>query len=208
MRLIDLTHTFGSQMPVYPGDPSPELKQIAQIPKEGFTDHELKTAMHVGTHMDAPLHMIEGGKYLSQIPIEKFFGTGHLIDARGKKEVGDELLERESIGKSDIVLVMTGWYKKFGEEDYYQSYPELTESFAQELVKSGVSIVGMDTPSPDRPPFAVHKILLGNGILIIENLTNLETLLNVPHFDVIALPAKFHTDAGPVRVIAKAPLQG
>jgi arylformamidase len=67
MQLIDLTQTFGSMMPVYPGDPAPELKQITTIETHGFTDHQLTTAMHVGTHMDAPLHMIAGGKKIAEM---------------------------------------------------------------------------------------------------------------------------------------------
>ena len=71
------------------------------------------------------------------------------------------------------------------------------------MIELGVKIVGMDTPSPDRPPFAIHKLLFKNDILIIENLTNLEELLAHPQFDVIALPAKFDIEAAPVRVVAQ-----
>ncbi|MEK7557141.1 MAG: cyclase family protein, partial [Patescibacteria group bacterium] len=80
MKYIDLTHTFVDNMPVYPGDPVAEVKQIADIKKEGYTDHRITTGMHVGTHMDAPMHMIEGGKALSDMPVENFFGRGYLID--------------------------------------------------------------------------------------------------------------------------------
>ena len=65
-----------------------------------------------------------------------------------------------------------------------------------------LDLVGMDTPSPDAPPFPVHKIFLGSEILIIENLTNLESLVDLKNFTVAALPAKFHADAAPVRVVA------
>ena len=61
----------------------------------------------------------------------------------------------------------------------------------------------MDTPSPDKYPYKIHKILLKEEILIIENLTNLEELLGVNNFDVIALPAKFYSDGAPIRVIAQ-----
>jgi len=74
MKYIDLTHTFDAQMPVYPGDPIPEFTQVADLHKEGYTDYQIKTGMHVGTHMDAPLHMLEGGKRLSDIAVEKFLG--------------------------------------------------------------------------------------------------------------------------------------
>src|SRR6266498_3931008 len=130
---IDLTQTFTSNMPVYPGDPKPELKQVATISKDGWTDHEIKTAMHIGTHMDAPWHMIENGKLISQIDVENFFGPGKLIDARGKEKIGVELIH--NIEPGDIVLVLTGFGAKFQDSDYYEKYPELTEEFANKLVE-------------------------------------------------------------------------
>ena len=158
--------------------------------------------MHIGTHIDAPLHMIAGGARLSEIPVETFVGSGIIIDARGQEEISAKLLESFSIEQRSIVLVCTGHSHKFSDDSYYKNYPLFTPDFAEKAVSLGVKMVGMDTPSPDAPPFPVHKKLLGAGILIIENLTNLEQLLTVSRFNVIALPMKIHADAGPVRVIA------
>ena len=200
MQYIDLTQTFTSDMPVYPGDILPELKQVATIEQGGSTDHRINTGMHVGTHVDAPLHMIAGGKKISEIEVEKFFGPGKLIDARGQEKIGPNFLTEVRAG--DIVLVLTGFGAKFRDSDYYDKHPELTNEFCQKLVELKVKMVGMDMPSPDRAPYEAHKILLGAEILILENLTNLEQLLN-KQFEVVALPAKFATNAAPVRVIAK-----
>lgn len=197
---IDLSQVFSDNMPVYPGDSLPELKQVSSVEKEGTADHRLNTGMHVGTHMDAPLHMIAGGKRISDFNPDKFFGNGKLIDARGQEKIGAEFLT--GIRTGDIVLVLTGFGSKFHDADYYEKYPELTEEFARKAVELGVKLVGMDTPSPDRTPFTSHKILLGAEILIIENLTNLEQLVG-KQFEVVALPVKLETDAAPTRVVAK-----
>ena len=200
MKYIDLTHDFKQNMPVYPGDPIPEISQVAFIDKDGYNDFQIKTGMHVGTHMDAPLHMLQNGKRLSDYSPDHFFGKGHLIKA---SNINVELLENKNISRGDIVFLMTGFYKKFGTDEYYENYPEINEVFAKKIIELGVKIIGMDTPSPDRAPFAIHKLLLENDILIIENLTNLELLLEHVQFDVVALPAKFETEAAPVRVIAQ-----
>lgn len=184
-------------MPVYPGDIVPSLQPVEQ---DGIMDHKLITGMHVGTHMDAPLHMIPGGKKISEVLTDKFVGPGKLIDARERQEIDANLLAEVRPG--DIVLVLTGWGAKFRDADYYETYPVLTESFAKKLVELQVKVVGLDTSSPDKEPYAIHKILLGAEILIIENLTNLESLVG-QNFEVIALPAKLDTDAAPTRVIAK-----
>ncbi len=195
---IDLSHTFTAQMPVYPGDSLPELTKTDH---ENHTNFHVKTGMHVGTHIDAPLHMIKNGTSLSDIPVDHFFGKGHLIDARNKP-ITAGLLENHTIHPGDIILIHTGFSTHFRQPEYFENYPEITEEFALKLVDLKVKIVGMDTPSPDREPYKIHKILLGNNILIIENLTNLEQLEN-KEFEIIALPPKFETDASPLRVVAK-----
>lgn len=192
-------------MPAYPGDPKSTLTQAARIDSEGYTDHLLNTLMHVGTHMDAPLHMIQDGAYMDKIPLDTFFGSGVLIDARGVPRIDASILTGVNIPPDSIVLVYTGFGNKFHTPEYFQDYPQIDESFAKRMVEMKVKIVGMDIVGPDEPPFPTHKELLGHGILIIENLTNLDALVGVKQFSVIALPAKFHTDATPVRIIATIP---
>jgi kynurenine formamidase len=202
MKYIDLTHTFTQDMPVYPGDPKASLEQVAFIEKDSYNDHKIATAMHVGTHMDAPLHMIEDGKRMDEIDVERFFGKGVLIDVRGKMEIGASVLEGVEIEEGSIVLLFTGFGSKYRTEDYFKDYPELKEDFANKMVELGVKSVGMDMLSPDNDkPWVTHKILLGNEITILENLANLDQLLGIKDFEVIALPAKFQADAAPVRVI-------
>lgn len=202
MRIVDLTHTFKPVMPVYPGDPSPMLKKVRDMDTADATDHELHTTMHVGTHVDAPLHMIPGGAMLSQIPAGTFVGLGVLVDARGLDVITAEVLDDMKIEPGSILLVMTGHSDLFGTDAYYKAYPQFDETFAERAVDLEVKMVGMDTPSPDSAPYAVHKILLKNNILIIENLTNLESLIDLPGFAVAALPMKVEADAGPIRVVA------
>ncbi len=204
MKYIDLTHTFTDQMPVYPGDPQSHLEQVAFVEKDTFSDHLLTTAMHVGTHMDAPLHMIAGGKRIDELDSEKFFGKGIVLDVRGKMAIDATVLEGIEIEKGSIVLVYTGFGEKYRTEDYFKGYPEIKEDFAKKMVELGVHIVGMDILGPDYDkPWITHTTLLGNGILIIENLANLDQLLGIESFDIVALPAKLHADAAPVRVIAR-----
>lgn len=204
MKIIDLTHTFTSDMPVYPGDPKATLEQVAFIEKDTYNDHRLTTVMHVGTHMDAPLHMISDGKKIDQISLDKFMGKGVLIDVRGKDKIDADVLENLSLEEGAVVLLLTGFGSKYRSDDYFKDYPYLTEDFANKMVELKVSMVGMDMLGPDLDkPWVTHKILLGSEILILENLTNLDQLLGVEDFEVIALPAKLSSDSAPVRVIAR-----
>lgn len=205
MKYIDLTHTLVDNMPVYPGDPAMSLKKIATIAKNGFTDHLLTTAMHVGTHMDAPLHMIEGGAYMSDLPLESFVGSGVCIDVRGKDKIEGDVIPK-NIPAGAIVLLCTGMSKKYGTDAYNTDYPKISEAFAQKVVTKDVKILGIDMLNPDTSEsYPIHKILLAKPVLIIENLTNLEILVGVKKFDVFAFPMKLHAEGAPVRVVARIP---
>ncbi len=203
MRIVDLTHELDDSIPVYPGDPQTRIIRLTDVSASGYTLSEVRTGMHAGTHMDGPLHIMADAKNIAELPIERFVGRGIVIDARKKGSIGRELLCGVQLLQGDIVLVSTGFDEKFKRYEYYTEYPEVTPSFADALVEAGVSILGLDTPGPDREPFNIHKRLLSSGVLIIENLRNLDSLLGVEKFEVIALPAKYCTEAAPVRVIAR-----
>lgn len=203
-KLIDLTHVFTDNMPVYPGDPCSRLYQCATVPGQGFTDHKIESTMHVGTHMDAPLHMHETGFVIADFPLDKFSGRGVLIDARGKKIIDSDSLDGHSIKAGDVVLIWTGWDKKFRTAGYYEDWPILTAALANALVEKNIAFIGMDTPGPDiDEKFTVHKILLPANILIVENMTGLEMLEGQGEFTAHAYPAKYKADAAPVRAFAQ-----
>lgn len=202
MKLIDLSQTISEIIPVYPGDPVLEIMQIADFANDGFIDHKISMGMHAGTHLDAPQHFVQGGKNISELNIAKFFGKGILIDARGAGIVDSGILNGFALTSENIVLVWTGWSEKFAQPEYYTDHPVLTESFARRLIESKIKMVGIDSPSPDVAPFPVHKLLLSREILIMENLVNLDQLFG-REFEVVGLPAKFTTNAAPLRVVAK-----
>ncbi|MDO8626577.1 MAG: cyclase family protein [Candidatus Magasanikbacteria bacterium] len=202
MRFVDLTQTFTSAMPVYPGDSLPRLIQSASLENDGASNFELTTSMHVGTHVDGPAHMIPGGERLCDYPPETFFGKVVIVDARGQPEISAAMLNDVPLARDMIVLVCTGWAEKYGTESYYQEYPAVTLEFARALVNAGVKMVGFDSPSPDHPPFLVHKVLLNDRILIIENLTNVVGLLGEKKAELVVAPLKIEADSAPARVIA------
>ena len=200
--LVDLTHAFTTAMPVYPGDPAPELRQVAALSSDGYNGFELRTGMHVGTHMDAPRHILDGGALISEIPAERLVGRGVLLKAAGRPSIDVDLLRGLELRPGDVVLVNTGHHHRYGLPDYFSGYPEISAPFAEALADAAVSIVGLDTPSPDRAPFPLHKVLLSRGVLIVENLTNLDALDALGPFDVAALPMRAAADGAPVRVLA------
>lgn len=78
----------------------------------------------------------------------------------------------------------------------------MTGDAAEFLVDRGITLIGVDFPSIDRPPFPAHEMLLGNDVLILENLTNLDAVTG-PVFQLSAIPLRIiGRDGSPVRAIA------
>jgi kynurenine formamidase len=206
MRLIDLTQTIRPDLPVFPGDEMAQLKQVKTIDRDGYTNFRLSSEMHVGTHIDGPLHMISDGIMIPELPLEQFAGAGVLIDVRGEKQI--ELREsfRTKITSESIVLFYSGLDKSFGKPEYFTAHPELSDELALYLAEQKVKMVGIDWPSPDHHPYPIHKILLKNNILILENLTNLDQLLHETNFEVFAFPLKVEADSSLVRAMARVDL--
>lgn len=200
MKLIDLSVPINEKTPVYPGDPKTKIEPGGIFGKDGYEDHYVCVGTHVGTHVDAPSHMVVRGATLDEIPLEKFSGRGVYIKAG--RELNLEAVKEIEIQEGDIVLFHTGMGDKYGRSEYYDKYPAMTEELARYLIEKKVKMVGVDMCSVDREPFLVHRILLKQNILIIENLTNLSAL-DGKEFRIYAFPIRLQLDGAPTRVVAE-----
>ncbi|RCW39617.1 cyclase family protein [Paenibacillus prosopidis] len=201
--LIELSHLIQDRMPVYPGDTETELVQSKYIQHNYYNNHQMTINMHAGTHIDGPMHLIDCTVYLNEFPLETFIGEGCLLDVSEETTINYKEEYEQLIKQKQIVILYTGHSKFFGQSKYFEDYPVLTVEFAELLVRKQVKMIGLDTPSPDKYPFEVHKCLFQNKILITENLTNVEQLLHVKSFEIIALPLHIRADSSIARVIAR-----
>ena len=209
MKIIDLTHTINADMPIFPGTKPPGLQEIKNMAADGYQSTELKMNSHQGTHIDAPGHMVAGGKMLEQFPIDQFFGLALVIDFHGCAGKRIEVsylqpLERE-IANADFVIFHTRQAEKWGLPEYFTDYPALTPEAAEWLMQFPLKGVGFDTISADPAGagYKIHHILLGkNDRLVIENLTNLAEIEN-SYCMLSVLPLKYDkADGSPVRAVA------
>lgn len=210
MRVIDLSWPIADGMPVFPGDPAPSVKRVMTAEKDGAAVSLLTLGSHTGTHMDAPAHMAAGGRTLDELPCESFFGLALVADvsklAGRRIERADITAPPAGIGSVDFLLLYTGWSAKWGDASYTRGSPALSEDAALWLAALKLKGVGVDAMSLDEAgseTCRVHKILLGSGLLIIENMRNLELLTAAGTFCFAALPLPFkNADGAPVRAAA------
>jgi kynurenine formamidase len=198
MKVFDLTMPIDSRTPVFPGSPKQEIRQISTIKENGWNETRIAFNSHFSTHVDAPFHMIENGKKLSDFPIDSFVGDAVVIDARNQRRIEPSL---DEVMPGDIVFFYTGHSEKAYSAGFYKNNPEITKKTADALIAKKIKAVGLDSYSADNEPYEAHKLLFRRGILIVENLVNLAPL-NGKRFVCCILPLKvMDADGAPCRVI-------
>jgi len=209
-RIIDLSYELEPATPVYPGDAGVEIGILETTSskvagRRALNNSRISVSIHTGTHMDAPFHFFEDGRTIDQVPLERFCGPALCVDLEGAQTIDAAKLKplAEKIRRQPKVILHTGWAARWKTPDFFTGHPCLTEDGAQFLVDAGVHLIGLDTPSVDLPPFPAHLVLLGNDVVIVENLRNLDA---IPQelFELIVLPLKIAgRDGSPVRAIAR-----
>ena len=212
MKIIDLTLTVSDKIPTFPGSPQPNLIPWENIKEDGYNLELLFLSSHTGTHMDAPYHFLEKGAKIHEISLKKLVSEAALIQSR--KGSGESItktdiqkFEKKS-GKIDgfsSVIFQTGWQRNLQKKYYFTKNPGLSVSAAKYLASKKISLVGIDSPSIDLgkdAKFSVHQIFAKKGILIVENLANLDKIKS-SKFHLVVLPLKLKNATGsPVRAIA------
>ena len=212
MKIIALTLTVSDKIPTFPGSPQPSFIPWENVKKDGYNLELLFLSTHTGTHMDAPYHFLEKGAKIHEISLKKLVSETVLI--KSKKKGG------ESITKIDIqkfekkhgkiagfssVIFYTGWQRNLQKKYYFTKNPGLSVSAAKYLASKKINLVGIDSPSIDLgndSKFSVHQVFAKKGMLIVENLANLEKIKS-SEFHLVVLPLKLKNATGsPVRAIA------
>jgi len=212
MKIIDLTLTVSSKTPTFPGSPQPSFIPWENVKEDGYNLELLYMSTHTGTHMDAPHHFLEKGAKIHEISLKKLVSEAVLI--KSKKKDGESITKTDiqkfekkhgKIASFSSVIFYTGWQKNLQKKYYFTKNPGLSVSAAKYLASKKISLVGIDSPSIDLgkdSKFSVHQIFAKKGMLIVENLANLEKIKS-SKFHLVVLPLKLKNATGsPVRAIA------
>ena len=208
MRVVDLSHHYEDGMPIFPGLPGPSFGPIAKVEDDGYAMSEYHLLNHIGTHVDAPAHQIAGGDTLDEIGLERLVTDAVTIDVSRRTPgpiAADELApELDRVQRGDIVFLYSDNGRNWGSEAYWTGWSFPDADAARALIGRGISAVGFDGPSADpvdSTTFDLHRVWLGAGRMIIENLTNLEQL--PPRVQVVVAPMKVRgANGAPTRIFA------
>jgi arylformamidase len=163
---IDISTPLRAGMPVWPGDPPLRLERLAAIGSgDACNLTAISACLHTGTHVDAPLHYLEGGAGIERMPLDATTGAARVIEIRGRRAIGPAELAPHCIRRGERVLFKTVSARA--------RRGCLGRDAAEYLAARGVRAVGIDALSigaPDEEGDEVHRILLSAGVWIVEGL--------------------------------------
>ena len=165
--IYDITQELFSCV-VYPGDPSPVREVLADMGKGDIINlTAFSMCAHNGTHLDAPAHFIEDGKTIDELDPAAYLGDCFVARHEGDVTAADAvaiLQKAAAVNASERILIA--------------GKATVTEAAARVFSEAGIKLLGNEsqTVGPETAPMAVHLILLGADVVLLEGVV----LTNVP----------------------------
>lgn len=163
MKLYDISKELFSAA-VYEGDPAPVLTALMSMNTgDTYNLSAFSACAHNGTHVDAPSHFIKDGKTVGEMELKKLVGEAYVANVSGN------LLAEDAI---DILRKAALISPEAAKRILIKGDATVTESAAEAFLEGGVSLIGVESQSvgPIDAPMAVHKLLLGSEVVLLEGI--------------------------------------
>jgi arylformamidase len=219
IRVIDLSHRLapGKQRFLLETNSRSVEEYLPQyrVPKgQWYIMTDVQACTHVGTHVEAPYHALQNGTQVADLDLCSLIGPAAVVDFSDKRADQPirqgEMIDRAShLEEGDILLIRTGLSRHYLTQKYRRPYLE-TEA-VDWLIERGIKALGIDCSGFENRSENNHEInhrkLLGSGILIIEDMNNLDRLKEKRVF-FMSLPLPIEgLDACWIRPIAVEPME-
>lgn len=207
MRLWDISEPIEAATATFPGDTAFTQEWVAQLQRgDAVNVSTLRLSAHLGTHTDSPLHFDDHGRDIASVDLRHYIGRCRVVDVQG--EGSPPLVSAAALGADTLRSVERLLLRTARDHDHRRYSPDFTAlgpAAAALLVRSGLLLVGIDTPSMDHATsktLDAHHVLHRGGVAILENLD----LTAVPpgDYELIALPLRIvRGDSSPVRAVLR-----
>lgn len=203
----DISVPIRDGMVTFEGDPEVHLERVMAMADGAICNvSRLDFGVHSGTHVDAPVHFIDGASGIEAVALDVLVGPALVVDATGI----DGLFDRAAIdglaipSGTDRLLFRSRNTKLWDKPAFERSFTAVTADGAAALVERGIRLVGADYLSiaPFGEPTPTHVALLAAGMVIVEGLDL--RAIEPGWYDLICLPLLIPgSDGGPARAILR-----
>ncbi|MDQ5845505.1 MAG: cyclase family protein [Acidobacteriota bacterium] len=211
MQTYDVSVPLSSETPTYPGDPAIEIKDWLTLATGDTANVSvLHFGAHSGTHVDAPVHFIEGGNTVASLPFDVLIGRAEVVEVPDNLKAIDAAFVAANCSPASERLLFKTRNSKFwngSESAFREDYTYIDAGAARKLVELGIKLVGIDYLSVERfqsTGFETHHILLSKGVVILEGLDL--RAVGADSYELICLPLKItggSGDGAPARTVLR-----
>jgi arylformamidase len=203
MKIYDISVSLSEDLPVFPGDPPVRIEPVTRL-TSGDTANvsRISISTHSGTHLDPPRHFNDHDISVDRIPLPMLIGQALVVELPDIKDITGAELGRLPIRGEERLLLKTANSLLWSSPAFCGDYSSLTPDGARFLVDVGVKLVGIDYLSIERldGDGEVHRILLDNGVVILEGLNLTEVAAG--RYELVCLPLKIAGgDGAPARAV-------
>ena len=206
MALIDISLPIREGMIVYEGDPDISVRPALSLERgDPANVSTLRLGSHTGTHMDAPLHFIDGATGIDALALDTLIGPALVAETDAERLIEPAHLARLPLERHTRVIFKTRNSSLWDRTSFVRDYVALSLDAAKLLIERGVKLIGIDYLSIegfDSPGHPVHKLLLGAGMVILEGL-DLRRVTPGP-YELYCLPLRIAGgDGSPCRAVLR-----
>ncbi len=204
----DVSVPIAGGMVHWPGDPEVKITRSAAIAAgDPANVTHLSLGAHTATHMDAPVHFLEGGAAIDAMPPEATIGPARVIEIDDPVAIRTSELRPHRPEPGERLL-----FKTRNSREAWGRAPEFAEDFvyidaacASYLAQAGVRAVGVDYLSVGgyrHDSVETHTALLAAGVWIIEGLCLAD--VGAGPYQLVCLPIKIAGgDGAPARALLR-----
>ena len=171
MKIFDISVGMKNEMTIYPGDPHFNLSSRLDMSKgDEINLSEVRMGVHTGSHIDSPLHFIENGASITEIPLTRFYGTCQVLDLTHIK-FGTEIRKidlKKAIFDSESIILFKTRNSNIVNTIFQKDHVTLSLEAAKLIINSEVKTIGIDYLNIGSQD--THRLLLSNKVVIYEGL--------------------------------------
>ena len=163
MKIYDISQEVFS-CKVFPGDPAPEKKVLSSMETGALYNlTAFGMCAHNGTHIDAPFHFVQDGKAVDAICLDAVVGMAYVAEHQGIVS-GDDA--------ANILEKAKALNPEAAKRILIKGAAVVSEEAATVFADADVVLLGNEsqTVGPEDAPMAVHLVLLGAGVILLEGI--------------------------------------
>mgnify|MGYP001693257998 CR=1 FL=1 len=126
-KWVDLTHKINAESPHFPALPALKQEDLFTL-KDGFHVQKFTVVGQYGTHIDAPIHFVEDGRWLDEIDLKDLLLPLYVID-KSKEVAANPNFILSKWMSCQLVIITSSYIEQIFHDKYFWTFNNFNLSF-------------------------------------------------------------------------------